>query len=57
VTIERLKRDGVIDEARLKDSWGSEMRYEPGADGFRVLSAGADKTFGTRDDLSVSGKL
>jgi hypothetical protein len=57
VTIERLKRDGVVDEARLEDAWGTEMRYEPGVEGFRVLSAGADRKFGTRDDLSLSGKL
>lgn len=57
VTIERLKRDGVIDEDRLKDPWGTEMRYEPGKDGFRVLSAGADRAFGTGDDRSVIGNL
>jgi len=57
VTLDRLKRDGVIDEDRLKDPWGTEMRYESGKDGYRVLSAGADRAFGTGDDLSVIGKL
>ncbi len=50
---------GTLEDPNL-DAWGREFRYErygePNADGhrFSVISAGADGTFGTEDDLDRS---
>lgn len=44
----------VVEEkerARLIDPWGSAFRLQPSDGGFRIDSAGRDKTFQTKDDL------
>ncbi len=57
VTIGRLRQDMGLQDADLQDPWGTAMRYEPAGAGFRVLSAGPDRHFGSGDDLEVSDKL
>jgi len=57
VTIGRLRQDMGLQDADLQDPWGTAMRYEPAGAGFRVLSAGPDRHFGSGDDVAVSDKL
>jgi hypothetical protein len=38
-----------------QDSWGSEFLYEPSDAGFRLRSAGPDRTAGTGDDIEITG--
>lgn len=39
----------------IEDEWGTKIRYEPrGIASYTWRSAGADKTFDTRDDLVVT---
>jgi hypothetical protein len=40
-----------------RDLWGTPFRLEKTAGGFRVLSAGPDRAWGTHDDLSSEGVL
>jgi len=35
-----------------QDAWGQELQYQPTKQGFIILSAGPDKKFQTRDDVS-----
>ncbi len=51
--------NGNLMAVEHKDSWDTELRYEP-ADGYCILrSAGADQEFETRDDLTIkiAGKV
>lgn len=53
--------DGLIpeflDKKRVRDGWGSELRYEPGGfspeQPFVLISPGQDKRFGTADDIDI----
>jgi len=49
--LEALIGEGMIKKADLKDAWGQEVKAEKAGDGFCVKSAGADKSFGTADDV------
>lgn len=56
--VNELLRRGELDEAQLRDAWGSSLRFEPSTwDSNRtyevLISAGPDKVFGTGDDLAV----
>lgn len=39
-------------ENNIRDPWGTPMRFEPKDSGFVLSSAGADREFGSADDLS-----
>lgn len=49
--LEALVAEGMIKKADLKDAWGQDVKAEKAGDGFCVRSAGADKSFGTADDV------
>lgn len=38
----------------FSDQWGTPFKYDHGADWYTLTSAGADKVFGTEDDISLS---
>ncbi len=61
-TIERDRTPNNLEELRLvvvsrfeySDAWGTPFRYKKlSADKFRLISASADKTFDTSDDIVV----
>lgn len=41
----------------FSDQWGTPFRYVHGTDNYSLSSAGADKVFGTDDDISLSYEL
>ena len=35
----------------VQDAWGGEIQYIPDNEGYRLISAGPDRLFGTADDI------
>jgi hypothetical protein len=48
----RITNDPAADASL--DSWGTPLRYESARIGFTIVSAGSDKTHGTKDDERVT---
>jgi hypothetical protein len=40
-----------IPDESLRDGWGGEIQYVPENEGYRLISAGPDRLFGTADDI------
>ncbi|MES9957093.1 MAG: hypothetical protein ABW086_08590 [Sedimenticola sp.] len=57
VTLPQLRRDLGLPAEDFLDSWGINIRYEPGEGGYKFRSAGPDGAFGTSDDLLSEGLL
>jgi len=49
--LESLTSDGSFKKKDLLDAWGNEIRVEKQDRTFCVISAGADESFGTGDDI------
>jgi hypothetical protein len=47
----RLREDMQIGRQMLLDGWGMEVQYLADNEGYRLVSAGPDKLFGTADDI------
>ena len=45
-----------IEGETLSDEWGTQVKYERTGGGYFVISAGADKTFDTFDDIKIASK-
>jgi hypothetical protein len=41
----------------LQDGWGGEVQYVPENEGYRLISAGPDRLFGTADDIQYRRTL
>jgi hypothetical protein len=51
VSLYRLREELNLEPDALRDAWGGEVQYIPDAEGYRLISAGPDRLFGTADDL------
>ena len=49
--LDSLVSDGSFKKKDLLDAWGNEIRVEKQGRTFCVISAGADESFGTGDDI------
>lgn len=47
----RLREDMDLSQDALLDGWGNSVQYIPDNEGYRLISAGPDKLFGTADDI------
>ena len=47
----RLREEVGIDPAQMLDGWNGEVQYIPDNEGYRLISAGPDRLFGTADDI------
>lgn len=47
----RLREEMSVPPEDLMDAWSNEIQYLPEVDGYRVVSAGPDRLFGTADDI------
>jgi hypothetical protein len=52
VTLDRMQQDLGISPEEIKDGWGTLFRYRSAAETFTITSAGPDRTFGSKDDIS-----
>lgn len=56
-SLQQLVDDNCIPKSYLNDAWGTPFQYDKGAEyGFRVRSAGPDREFGTKDDITYYRK-
>ena len=60
--INNISFDQIIKDLDLKvnhfeDNWGNKMQLQTTDSGFKIISSGADKLFGSADDLSYQRKL
>jgi hypothetical protein len=46
-----LRQQRRIPDQALRDGWGEEIQYVPDVEGYRLISAGPDRLFGTADDI------
>ena len=51
VTLDRMRQDLGLQEAEMRDGWGTPIAYQPGRPSYVMLSAGPDRQFGTGDDI------
>lgn len=66
----RLEKEGIVEKKVVgcvkcskyayvagpkPDGWGTPLQYRTSGGGFEILSAGADRKFGTEDDISSQG--
>lgn len=47
----KLRQDMDLPQEALQDGWSNGVHYIPDKDGYRLISAGPDKRFGTADDI------
>jgi len=47
----RLREELDLDPEELRDGWGGDLQYIPDTEGYRLISAGPDRLFGTADDI------
>lgn len=52
-SIKQLVDEGYLKSSALKDEWDTEYKFEVKGNKITITSAGPDKKFGTRDDISV----
>jgi hypothetical protein len=57
VTLARVQGDLGLSQEGMLDAWGTPLRYQPESGRYSVLSAGADRSFGTGDDLTETVHL
>jgi hypothetical protein len=53
LTIRRLHADVGIAPGEMLDAWANNILFIPAAEGFRLVSAGPDRLFGTADDIQL----
>jgi hypothetical protein len=51
VNLFTLRQQMRIPDQALRDAWGGEIQYLPENEGYRLVSAGPDRLFGTADDI------
>lgn len=56
VTMERMEQDLALSPEQMKDGWGVALRYTPAEGSYTINSAGPDRVFGNKDDISVKKK-
>lgn len=47
----RLREDLSLSREMFTDAWNTEVQYIPDIEGYRLISAGPDRLFGTADDM------
>jgi len=47
----KLRQELSLKPVELKDGWGGDVQFIPDTEGYRLISAGPDKLFGTADDI------
>lgn len=47
----KLRQELSLASTELTDAWGGEVQYIPDTEGYRLISAGPDRLFGTADDI------
>jgi len=47
----KLREDMDLSQESLQDGWSNDVQYIPDNEGYRLISAGPDKLFGTADDI------
>lgn len=47
----RLREDFSLPREMFSDAWKTEVQYIPDTEGYRLISAGPDRLFGTADDM------
>lgn len=52
-----LRQQMRIPGEALQDGWGGEVQYIPDNEGYRLISAGPDRLFGTADDIQYRRTL
>lgn len=52
-----LRQQLQIPVEALRDGWGGEIQYVADIDGYRLISAGPDRLFGTADDIQFRRTL
>ncbi len=52
-----LRQQMRIPDQLLRDGWGGEVQYIPDTEGYRLVSAGPDRLFGTADDIQYRRTL
>lgn len=57
VTLSRVQSDLGLSQDGMVDVWGTPLRYQPESGRYSIVSAGADRAFGTGDDLTESVNL
>jgi len=57
LSIFRLREEFGLPPELLQDAWGAEIQFIPNNQGYRVISSGPDRLFGTVDDLLYQREL
>jgi len=47
----RLREELSLKASDMTDGWGGEVQYIPDTEGYRLISSGPDRLFGTADDI------
>lgn len=58
-SIEKMKDEEFLSDEASKDAWNTlyRLEYNEGDNTLKIISAGQDKKFGTKDDLYVEEKI
>jgi hypothetical protein len=51
LSVFRLREEYSLSADALRDAWGSEIQFIPDNEGYRLISSGPDRLFGTADDI------
>jgi len=51
ISLYRLRQELNLPPDALQDAWGGDVQYIPDTEGYRLISAGPDRLFGTADDI------
>jgi len=51
LTLLKLRQETGLTGQQLKDAWGADIQFIPNNKGYRLISSGPDRLFGTADDI------
>jgi len=57
ISFSQIIKDLDLKINHFEDNWGNKMQLQTTDSGFKIISSGADKLFGSADDLSYHRKL
>ena len=54
ISIDTQEFQEYLDGESIDDEWGIAVKYELATDGYTIISAGPDKSYGTADDMRLT---